>query len=203
LGANCSRTVRERANESVSAQERFIGALVRRVRSAGLSEVDTMKKLAAFVPALILVVGCGSRRPEPTTVPPQVVTVAEECAEQWVHMPVLIGFPTGGTQIDEQNRQILQEVVRTASTRDDIRRVRVEGHTDSCGNERDNDSLSLARATSVAEELAAMGVPRELIETEGRGSREPRGEEACDRRTLTQATNRRVEFSILVCEPNQ
>lgn len=128
------------------------------------------------------------------------------CTEQWVHMPVLIGFPTGGAEIDAQNRAILSEVVRTAQSRDDIRRVRVEGHTDTCGREDGNMALSQQRAETVAMELVSMGVPREMLETVGYGSTQPRANEACSTREaraqteLSRQTNRRVEFSILVCD---
>ena len=134
---------------------------------------------------------------EPERRDPEPAPVA--CVEEWVHMPVHIGFPTGGTEIDAQNRLILQEIVRTASSRDDIRRVRAEGHTDSCGREANNMALSEARATSVAMELVAMGVPREILETQGYGSTVPIADESCDGARLSAAANRRVEFSILGC----
>lgn len=148
---------------------------------------------------------CGSAPPPPPVVvtrtevvPPEPEPIA--CTEEWVHMPVLIDFPTGGTEISAQNRRILEEIVHTAGSRDDIRRVRVEGHTDSCGHERDNQALSEQRALAVANELSIMGVPREMLETQGFGSRIPRGEEDCsgDQR-ITAQTNRRVEFTILSC----
>ena len=127
------------------------------------------------------------------------------CTEEWVHMPVLINFPTGGAELDAQNRAILGEVVRTAQSRSDIRRVRVEGHTDTCGAEVNNMGLSQQRAETVAMELVSMGVPRETLETVGYGSTQPRANEACETRQsraqteLSRQTNRRVEFSILVC----
>ncbi len=146
--------------------------------------------------ALGLLASCGRRRdPEPTV---QVVQTA--CAEQWVHMPMLITFPTSGSTIDAQNRDILQELVRSAQARNDIRRVRVEGHTDTCGDELNNMQLSQNRAISVANELVTMGVPRDAIDTVGYGSTQPRANEACGRnQQLSEQTNRRVEFSLLVC----
>ncbi len=130
-----------------------------------------------------------------------VQNTAPSCVEQWVHMPMLINFPTGGAIIDAQNRAILEEMVRTAQTRNDIRRVRVEGHTDTCGNELNNMQLSQNRAVSVAQELVTMGVPQNMLETVGYGSTQPRANEACEGRQeeLSQQTNRRVEFSLLVC----
>lgn len=144
--------------------------------------------------------------PAATPVDPAPTPVATgPCTEEWVHMPVLINFPTGGAVLDAQNRAILQEVVRTAQTRQDIRRVRAEGHTDTCGAEVNNMALSQQRAENVALALVEMGVPREMIETVGYGSTQPRANEACDSRAgrqsteLSRQTNRRVEFSILVC----
>lgn len=126
--------------------------------------------------------------------------VGTTCIEEWVHMPVLINFPTGGAVVDVQSRAILDELVRSAQTRTDLRAVRVEGHTDRCGHEANNMALSQQRADSVAAELVTMGVPREQIMTVGYGDQQPRANDACDRaHELSRATNRRVEFSLLVC----
>jgi outer membrane protein OmpA-like peptidoglycan-associated protein len=159
-----------------------------------------MKKVVTmFLPLAFgaVLAACGSSPPPP---PEPVVVQAAPCAEQWVHMPMLLDFPTGGSELDYQNRQILDELVRSAQARNDIRRVRVEGHTDTCGNELDNRALSESRATSVASELVRMGVPRNLISTIGYGSSQPRANESCGRhQRLSEQTNRRVEFSLLVC----
>jgi outer membrane protein OmpA-like peptidoglycan-associated protein len=154
------------------------------------------------VAAAALMMACGGGQQQQQAAPPPqpVVQQAPPCAEQWVHMPMLIGFPTGGSTIDHQNREILRELVRSAQARDDIRRVRVEGHTDTCGNELNNMQLSRNRAVSVANELVLMGVPREMIETMGYGSQQPRANESCGQnQELSEQTNRRVEFSLLVC----
>lgn len=124
------------------------------------------------------------------------------CAEQWVHMPLIINFPSGGSIIDAQNRAVLQELVISAQTRQDIVAVRVEGHTDHCGNEVNNMALSQQRAQAVATELVQMGVPSQRVQMIGYGSTQPRANEACDRRSaesLSRNMNRRVEFTLLVC----
>jgi outer membrane protein OmpA-like peptidoglycan-associated protein len=144
----------------------------------------------------IMLAGCGGA-------PPAVVAVVHQappCHDQWVHMPMLVTFPTSGSELDFQNREILREMVRTASTRTDIRRVRVEGHTDTCGSEINNMALSQTRASRVASELVTMGVPSEMIDTMGYGSSRPRANESCGRnQQLSEQTNRRVEFELLVC----
>src|SRR5262245_52167058 len=123
------------------------------------------KLLTATAGLATLALGCDSRRP---TVGNLVVPIVPTCVEQWVHMPVMVVFPTGSTVIDEENRVILSEIITTAQTRTDIRRIRVEGHVDLCGSQPDqNRQLALARAVAVAEAMVTMGVPRELIETVG------------------------------------
>lgn len=129
-------------------------------------------------------------------------TVPANCVEEWVHMPLIINFPSGGAIIDAQNRAVLQEMVISAQARQDISAVRVEGHTDHCGNEANNMALSQQRAVTVANELVVMGVPRERITTVGFGSQMPRANEQCNRQQreeLSRNMNRRVEFSLLVC----
>lgn len=124
------------------------------------------------------------------------------CAEEWVHMPLIINFPSGGAIIDAQNRAILQELVISAQSRQDIVAVRVEGHTDHCGNEVNNMVLSQQRAQAVATELVQMGVPSQRVQMLGYGSTRPRANEECNRRTaesLSRNMNRRVEFTLLVC----
>ena len=122
------------------------------------------------------------------------------CSEQWVQMPMLIGFPTASADMGYQNREILREMVRSAQSRNDLVAVRVEGHTDRCGNEYNNMSLSQARASAVAAELVHMGVPSDRVTSVGYGSSRPRTNENCGaHQGLSRQTNRRVEFSLLVC----
>lgn len=135
-----------------------------------------------------------------TTADGYVTQTTATCIEEWMHMPVLINFPTGGVEMDMQSRAVLDELVRSAQTRTDLRAVRVEGHTDRCGGEANNLVLSQGRAEAVAMELVRLGVPREQIMTIGYGSQQPRANDNCDRaHELSRATNRRVEFSLLVC----
>jgi outer membrane protein OmpA-like peptidoglycan-associated protein len=53
------------------------------------------------------------------------------------------------------------------------RRVRIEGHTDASGSARSNQTLSQRRAQSVADFLAAKGVPASRFEVVGYGSSKP------------------------------
>ena len=71
--------------------------------------------------------------------------------------------------------------------------VHVVGHTDSTGAEAYNQNLSLRRAQSVVDYLAARGVTRERLRAEGRGEREPRASNATE---AGRQLNRRVEIFV-------
>lgn len=71
--------------------------------------------------------------------------------------------------------------------------VEVTGHTDTVGDDNDNDSLSLNRAEEVLSLLVAAGFDRSLMTAVGRGERELR-EPTAD--AVSNATNRRVEVIV-------
>lgn len=71
--------------------------------------------------------------------------------------------------------------------------VVVTGHTDRVGSLEANDKLSLARAETVRELLAAAGVDRAQISVVGRGEREPLVPTADE---VAEPRNRRVEIKI-------
>lgn len=71
--------------------------------------------------------------------------------------------------------------------------VHIIGHTDSTGTQEYNQSLSEARARSVADAMSGQGVPRDRLRTEGRGELEPAASnETADGRRR----NRRVDIVI-------
>jgi OOP family OmpA-OmpF porin len=164
--------------------------------SAGTGGVGVSASASVDAPVVDANVTVGAATTTTTT------TVVEggTCTEEWIHMPVLINFATGGTEMDAQSRMVLDELVRSAQGRPDLRAVRVEGHTDRCGREATNMALSQSRAEVVATELVRLGVPRERIMTVGYGSTQLRANDDCSpSHELSRATNRRVEFSLLVC----
>jgi outer membrane protein OmpA-like peptidoglycan-associated protein len=119
--------------------------------------------------------------------------------ETWVAIPFRITFPTAENTLDDQQRALLREVVRTLQARGDVRRIRIEGHTDNRGGQPLNQRLSEDRARTVLEYLVSLGVPREGLEAVGYGSTRPLTDESSD---MDRAQDRRVEFSILVVIPH-
>lgn len=164
-------------------------------------------RLVAYVSVSILALGlaaCGGSQPCPAqTVCPACPTMGGGAppvatVEEWWHLPGSIHFTTSGTEVDARSRLFLEEAVRMMRDRNDVVRVRVEGHTDERGNANDNQRLSEERARSVADLLTGMGVPRDRIEIVGYGAQQrlATGGTAEDH-----AINRRIEFSLLMLRP--
>jgi outer membrane protein OmpA-like peptidoglycan-associated protein len=114
-----------------------------------------------------------------------------------LNVPSDISFDTGRSAVKPELRNVLDSFAN-GLTGDPSLRVRIVGHTDSTGSDAVNNPLSVDRAQSVRDYLAARGVGRERIETSGRGANEP----IADNNTTTgRAQNRRVE--IFLREPEQ
>ncbi|MCB9598146.1 MAG: OmpA family protein [Sandaracinaceae bacterium] len=162
--------------------------------------------LSFALAGLALTLGaCGGSQPCPAqTVCPACPTMGSGEAvpvatiEEWWHLPGSIHFATGGTEVDARSRLFLEEAVRMMRDRNDVLRVRVEGHTDERGNDGDNLRLSEQRARSVADLLTGMGVPRDRIEVVGYGSQQRL---ATGNTPEDNAINRRIEFSLLMLRP--
>lgn len=71
--------------------------------------------------------------------------------------------------------------------------ISVTGHTDDVGSDADNQRLSEARATSVANFLSQRGVNRMRISQQGMGESSPKAPNTSD---ANRAINRRVELAI-------
>jgi outer membrane protein OmpA-like peptidoglycan-associated protein len=71
------------------------------------------------------------------------------------------------------------------------RRVRVTGHADSSGTQRNNHLVSQRRATAVESYLSSRGVPVATIETTALGETDPRVPTTDD---IREVQNRRVEI---------
>lgn len=114
-----------------------------------------------------------------------------------LNVPSDISFDTGRAAIKPELRNVLDSFA-SGLAGDPTMRMTVIGHTDSTGSDAINNPLSVERAQSVRDYLAARGVSPDRVETAGRGSREPVADNASD---AGRARNRRVE--ILLREPEQ
>ncbi|HEV7914969.1 MAG TPA: OmpA family protein [Albitalea sp.] len=109
-----------------------------------------------------------------------------------VNIPNDISFDTGSATIKPQLRGVLDPFASSLQG-DPNSRVTIIGHTDSTGSDAINNPLSVERAQSVRDYLAARGVSPTRVETAGRGEREPVADNNTD---AGRAKNRRVEIYL-------
>jgi outer membrane protein OmpA-like peptidoglycan-associated protein len=112
-----------------------------------------------------------------------------------LNIPSDVSFAVGRADIQPNFRPILDTFAQ-GMVRNPEARVLIVGHTDSTGSDAINNPLSINRAASVRDYLAARGVPMSSMTIDGRGSREP---VASNDTAEGRARNRRVE--IFMAEP--
>lgn len=112
-------------------------------------------------------------------------------------IPSDISFATGRSDINSSFAPILNQFASSLN-QNPVTTVTIVGHTDATGSDAVNNPLSMDRANSTRNYLAARGVANNRIATDGRGEREP----IADNNTNDgRSKNRRVE--IYVAEPVQ
>ena len=105
-----------------------------------------------------------------------------------------VNFDTGKATIKRESNAVLDQVAKLLSAHPEVKRVRIEGHTDSVGSASLNRDLSRRRAAAVVQYLIGKGVDRKRFESAGYGEDQPI---ATNDTALGRAKNRRVEFTIL------
>ncbi|MEO7179141.1 MAG: OmpA family protein [Allosphingosinicella sp.] len=113
-------------------------------------------------------------------------------------MPAGITFPVNSYDVQPQFRGTLDQVASTLVSYPSTM-IDVYGHTDPSGGDVINVPLSQNRASSVASYLAARGVQRARIATQGFGSSQPLADNY-NRTEADRAANRRVEIRIVPVE---
>ena len=113
-------------------------------------------------------------------------------------MPSGITFPINRYDVQPQFQPTLDQVASTLSAYPSTM-IDVYGHTDPSGGDSINIPLSQNRAGAVANYLAARGVQRERIATQGFGSSQPLPGNT-NATEAERAANRRVEIRIVPVE---
>ena len=103
-----------------------------------------------------------------------------------------VTFAFGKSDLTPEAQNALDPVARVLNNYPDST-LSVTGHTDDVGSDADNQRLSEARATSVANFLSSRGVNRMRISQQGMGESSPKVPNTSD---ANRAINRRVELSI-------
>jgi outer membrane protein OmpA-like peptidoglycan-associated protein len=101
-------------------------------------------------------------------------------------------FLEGTTDMVPESAPVLEEVRAEIAKRPGAE-VQVTGHSDTVGNDADNDALSQKRAEEILNVLVAKGFDRSIMSAVGRGERELK-EATAD--NVSNAANRRVEVIV-------
>ncbi|QQR89336.1 MAG: OmpA family protein [Myxococcales bacterium] len=109
-----------------------------------------------------------------------------------------VEFATNKDRILKQSYPLLQEVYNTLKVNPQLKKLRVEGHTDDRGRDKYNMKLSQKRAESVMTWLVNAGIEPGRIEAYGCGEARPIDS---NKTAAGRQTNRRVEFHIVEPAP--
>lgn len=114
-----------------------------------------------------------------------------------LEIPSDISFDTGRSDIKPNFAPILDRFATSLRDHNGTT-VNIVGHTDSTGNDSINDPLSVNRAASTRDYLAARGVATNRIGVSGMGSRQPVADNTSE---FGRAKNRRVEIFVAEAAP--
>jgi len=103
-------------------------------------------------------------------------------------------FEFNSASIDKVSLDLIQEVANNIVVHGGIKKIEVQGHTDSTGPAAANKKLSQDRVESVRTELIARGVDGDILTAVGYGEDEPIAPNDTEE---GRAKNRRVQFLIL------
>jgi len=113
--------------------------------------------------------------------------------EEKIEILQKVHFATGKAEIMKDSFALLDQVYLAIKTHENIKKIRVEGHTDSQGPAAFNLKLSQDRANAVRDYLVKRGIAPERLEAVGFGLEKP----IADNKTAKgREANRRVEFMI-------
>ena len=105
---------------------------------------------------------------------------------------LLIYFLNDEFAIAPESRKVLQSLLQLIAVRRDVR-IQITGHTDTMGDENDNDRLALQRAYHIRDLIRERGFPVQSILVTSRGEREPLVKTADE---VPEPANRRVEVTV-------
>ncbi len=132
--------------------------------------------------------GCPDSEAAPP--PPSLVTVTCEKIE----IGERVFFNTGSDRIQARSFDLLDQVAAALQKAKHVKKLRIEGHTDSAGNDKKNLDLSARRAAAVVRYLAEKGVEATRLSSEGFGETRPIAD---NKKKDGRSANRRVEFVIV------
>jgi outer membrane protein OmpA-like peptidoglycan-associated protein len=106
----------------------------------------------------------------------------------------VIYFDTGKDSIQARSDDLLSELAAVIVAHPELKKLRIEGHTDDVGNDALNLKLSDKRARSVMSALVSRGVEASRLDARGFGEMYPLAPNTSEE---GRSQNRRVEFVIV------
>jgi outer membrane protein OmpA-like peptidoglycan-associated protein len=130
--------------------------------------------------------------PEPDQPKPKHKRV--EVKEDRIDVSETIQFEFSSSRIAAESHEVLDELADAITSHPEIRKLRVEGHTDNSGDAPHNLRLSKKRAAAVVKYLVGKGVDANRLVAAGFGQTKPIAKNDTEE---GRAQNRRVAFTIL------
>jgi outer membrane protein OmpA-like peptidoglycan-associated protein len=131
--------------------------------------------------------------PEGCPAPPEPPKAEVKVEKDRLVIPEKIRFKVNSAALDPASFSVLNQIAETLEQHDEVKKVRIEGHTDSSGSVATNQKLSTLRAQSVRDYLLKKGIAKERLSSVGLGSDKPI---APNESVAGRELNRRVEFHI-------
>ena len=117
-----------------------------------------------------------------------------ELAGEKIEIKDSVYYETSKAIIKPESFALLDEVAEILKEHPELTKIRIEGHTDSRGDNAANKKLSQERATSVMKYLTEKGIAADRLEAIGYGEEKPLVKEKTD---ADRAKNRRVDFAVV------
>ena len=126
----------------------------------------------------------------PPPEPPKRVVVKEDKIE----INEKIQFELNSHVIKPESFSLMDEITKVVQDNQVIKKIAIEGHASSDGDDNANLALSDRRAKSVMDYMVKKGVAKERLQAKGYGETKPIADNATEEGRVK---NRRVEFNIL------
>jgi OOP family OmpA-OmpF porin len=130
---------------------------------------------------------------------PEPVIAAEpppkaEMKDDKIDLSETVQFETGSATLLPRSKTLLDEVAKELESHPEVRRVLIEGYTDTVASKAFNQKLSEQRVASVKAYLVDKGIDGGRLRTKGFGETHP---VASNKTEEGKAKNRRVEFRVI------
>ncbi len=132
--------------------------------------------------------------PAPEPAPPPEPPPTAKLGTEKIELSETVQFETDSAVLVERSKQLLDDVVREMNEHPEVKRIQIEGHTDSVASHKHNMKLSQERIASVRAYLIGKGIPAKRLTTKAFGETKPI---ASNKTEEGRAKNRRVDFRIL------